>query len=217
MVNEKWTVNQEWIQSRRLDLTPRCYAGISGLVIWLHKLVNSGELHLCIDTSNALSLLWTWLILLPGKAWSQHSSLGNPDQKLSTDSGHKRKRLPMSSSVVSLPPFYHFWEAASCFLRSVMALSEDIRESHRLKGPTLLVTFCIWLFSRHHHDRTGSTVVGKAQTQLLHRAQEPPFSPLSASCLSSGNSKDTKHWDPFSFQGPNPNFNGESFDSHHYD
>ena len=34
MVNEKWTVNQEWIQSKTVkDLTHRCYAGISGLVI----------------------------------------------------------------------------------------------------------------------------------------------------------------------------------------
>lgn len=95
MVNEKWTVNQEWIQSKTVkDLTPRCYAGISGLVIWLHKLVNKGELHLCIDTSNALSLLWTWLILLTGKAWSQHSSLGNPDQKLSMTSGHRGSAYP---------------------------------------------------------------------------------------------------------------------------
>lgn len=87
---------------------------------------------------------------------------------------------------------HHFWEAASCFLRSVMALSEDIRENHRLKGPTLLVTFCssavLQTSSWPHRQHSG----GESSNPAPPRAQEPPFSPLSASCLSSGNSKEHK-------------------------
>ena len=43
MVNEKWTVNQEWIQSKTVkDLTHRCYAGISGLVILAPQISEQG-------------------------------------------------------------------------------------------------------------------------------------------------------------------------------
>lgn len=43
MVNEKWTVNQEWIQFKTVkDLTRRCYAGIPGLVILAPQISEQG-------------------------------------------------------------------------------------------------------------------------------------------------------------------------------
>lgn len=77
------------IQAKKVvALNHRCYSGS----LWISdfgstKLVDKGELPLCMDTPNALSLLLTWCILLSGKALSQHSTLGNQDQKLSVTSG----------------------------------------------------------------------------------------------------------------------------------
>lgn len=79
----------EGIQVKKVvDLNHRCYSGR----LWISyfgstKLVKKAELHLCADTPNALSLLLTWRILLSGKALSQHSTLGNQDQKLYATSG----------------------------------------------------------------------------------------------------------------------------------
>lgn len=100
-------------------------------------------------------------------------------------SGH-RGALPMSSSVVSFaPPFLPFLEAASCFPKIYVGPCLRTSENTDSKALHCLSHSAHQLFSRHHHDRTGSTVVGESSSQLTPRAQEPPFSPLSASCLSS--------------------------------
>lgn len=97
------------IQAKKVvDLHHRHYAGS----LWISyfgstKLVDNEELHLCMDTPSALSLLLTWLTLLSAKALSQHSSLGNQDQKVSVTSGHGGSALPMLSLEASFaPPFY---------------------------------------------------------------------------------------------------------------
>lgn len=84
------------------------------LVIWLHKLVNKGELQLCIDTSNALSLLWRSLFYFLVKP-----DLSIAHWEIQTvvvyDQRPQRKRLTMSSSVVSLR--HHFTPfLGSCLL-----------------------------------------------------------------------------------------------------
>lgn len=86
---------------------------------------------------------------------------------------------------------HHFWEAPSCFLRSVMVLSEDITVNHRLKGLVRLVTFCLSAAPNIMPAHPAHWW----KTSLLCTpswGQEPPSPPPSAASFSDKTVKKTK-------------------------
>lgn len=108
-------------------------------------------------------------------------------------SGHRGSAYPCHHQWFLCHFLHHFWEAASCFLRSVMALSEDIRKTTDSRP----YTACHILLISCSPDIIMTAQAAQwweSSSPAPPRAQEPPFSPLSASCLSSGNSKELKQF-----------------------